>query len=734
MSNTEATESGLSSELRSPDAAVRWRVAAVLADLPGDESEGLLIQLLGDEDYRVRERAISALSRRFNPRVADACVEALADEENAGRRGAGLILLSKAGEEGRSRLLGLLESPAVDVRLAAATELPGPRADAAVVEALEAAVRRESDSNAKAALVLALGRTGRREAIAPLLAILEEGSLWLRVHALEALGEIGDPEVAPRLLPLLSHVALRRAVLLTLSHLPSSAAAEELVRRAAAGELDEALLAALRAAVETLPREGRERLRGAWPSAGGALSAQLERADATPEERTEAARLLAALDLPGAAGAIVKHGPFTDGFDALRRLAVERFTEALHAVLQAEDPEPALALIVFARAIGRAGSLTPLLVHQSPVVRSAALTALPPGKASLGEIIEVLAEEDAETALPAAYALAAEDPSIPAETAHARRGALLDRSKGADGPGRAAALLALADVDVPGVDSSLRLALTSPDPEVRRAAVRAAASHREIATSEIVALFTDAEPEVRAAALRSVARRGDENPIEWRRLREFLSDDREVAAAAGAAIIALAGSERAALVDEMLTQSDPIRRAALEEIPATGDASAAERAAVAVGHEDTETARAAIYALALCRSTAAEEALARSLEDARPEVRQAAAEVIASREAPESLEGLLSSRLAGALATEREASVRQALLAATTVAGGPAALEPLTAVLAAEPESETADWAALALARRYPEAVRRLWASAPARAERRWAKALAKAADRTEPA
>lgn len=734
MSETETTESGLPAELRSLDAAVRWRVAAVLADLPGEESESLLIQILGDEDYRVRERAITALSRRFNARVADACVEALADEENAGRRGAGLTLLSRAGDEGRARLLGLLESPAVDVRLAAATALPGPRADEAVVSALETAARRESDSNAKAALVLALGRTGRREAIAPLLAILEEGSLWLRVHALEALGVIGDPEVAPRLLPLLSHAGLRRAALLTLSHLPSSAAAEELVRRASAGEMDEALISALRAAVETLPRAARERFRETWPNAGAALTARLATEGATPEERTEAARLLAALDLPGAASAIVRYGPFVDGYDALRRLAVERFTEALHAVLQAEDPEPALALVVFARTIGRTAALAPLLVHQSPVVRSAALTALPPGGASLGEIIEVLAEEDAETALPAAYALAAEDPAAPAETTQARRGALLDRSKGADGPGRAAALLALAEVDVPGVDSSLRLALTSQDAEVRRAAVRAAGARREIASSEITALLTDPEPAVRAAALRSLARRGDENAIEWRRIREFLGDDREVAAAAGAAIVALAGSERAAIVDEMLAQSDPIRRAALEEIPATGDVAAAERAAVAAGHEDTETARAAIYALALCRSAAAEEALARSLEDERAEVRQAAAEVIASRPAPESFDSLVSSRLAGALATERDAAVRQALLAAVTVAGGPGALEPLTAVLAAEPESEAAEWAALALARRYPHAVRRLWASAPARAERRWAKALARAAERTGPA
>ena len=35
--------------------------------------------------------------------------------------------------------------------------------------------------------------------VAPLLAALEEGNLWLQVHALEALGTVGDPEIAPQL-------------------------------------------------------------------------------------------------------------------------------------------------------------------------------------------------------------------------------------------------------------------------------------------------------------------------------------------------------------------------------------------------------------------------------------------------------------------------------------------------------------------------------------------------------
>ena len=152
----------------------------------------------------------------------------LADDENAGRRSAGLELLTKGGAPGRAVLLGALQHPSADVRIAAAAALPGPVPGPETVAAIEAAARREADPNARAALLLALGRTGRREAIAPLLAALDEGNLWLQVHALEALGSVGDPEITPRLLPLLGNDSLRQGALHALARLRSPVAAEPL--------------------------------------------------------------------------------------------------------------------------------------------------------------------------------------------------------------------------------------------------------------------------------------------------------------------------------------------------------------------------------------------------------------------------------------------------------------------------------------------------------------------------
>ena len=166
---------GLAAGAASADATERWRAAVELSKVKGEEAEDLLLGLLTDEDYRVRERAVASLSRRFTPRVASACALALADDANAGHRAAGLALLARGGAAGRAVLLGALQHPSADVRISAATALPGASPAASIVAAIEAAARREGDPNARAALLLALGRTGRREAIAPLLAALEEG-------------------------------------------------------------------------------------------------------------------------------------------------------------------------------------------------------------------------------------------------------------------------------------------------------------------------------------------------------------------------------------------------------------------------------------------------------------------------------------------------------------------------------------------------------------------------------
>ncbi|MBK8597623.1 MAG: HEAT repeat domain-containing protein [Holophagales bacterium] len=730
---TDSQRNPLAARAADPDSTERWSAALALAKVPGEESEDLLVGLLKDEDYRVRERAVASLGLRFNSRVASACAVALADDGNAGHRAAGLILLAKGGEAGRAILLGALQHPSADVRISAATALPGPSPRAETVSAIEAAVRREGDPNARASLILALGRTGRREAISPLLAVLEEGNLWLQVHALEALGSIGDPEIAPRLLPLLGNDSLRQGTLHALARLRSAIAAEPLVRRAAGGELDPFLLAAARAALEAAPASTIASLRPLWPDARSRLLALLEDADGDGSGRTDAAHLMALLDVPGAALAIVTHGPFRDGYTALRSLGRSRAEEALLAVLQLADPEPALELLGALRGGPDAPTLLPLLVHPSPTVKAAVLSCVPAGLVRVSDLIDVLAEDDPETSLAAALALASDETGAPLDQLRTRRRALLDRAGGPDGPGRTAALTALSSADGTDVDAAIRGALVSADPSVREAAVLAGSMGRRLGEHEIVARLSDESPTVRAAALRGLALRANRGDVPagvtWRDGLVFLVDEAAAAAAAGAAVIALGGPERPRLVEEMLAQEPSVRVAALEEIERTGDAEAARSAVAAIGHEDVETACAAVRALAVADAETAAEALPQALADERPEVRSAAAETVARR--PESERGTAITAAVGeALVSEGDRHVLRSLLLAVAEIGTEATVEPLTLVLAQEAVPDEAEGAAEALALRHPDACQAAWTTAPARAERRWARALSTASRR----
>ncbi len=710
-----------------PDPTVRWRTAALMADIPGEEAETLLLGMLHDSDYRVRDRAVAALAGRLTDRVGEFCLAALGDEADAGHRGAAVALLSAAGRPGARFLFQALESPSADVRLAGAMSLPpaGPVNDS--VGALSAALERERDANVRAALLLSLGRTKRREAVPDLLLHLEHGTTWTKVHAIEALGEIGDPDTSGFLVARIADPALRRSALRAMARLGTSRSVDELARIAAQEGPDADLVRALRSGLEAGTEETAGLVRGLWPGALDALVQIVASDQASPGFRSDAAHVVLLLDLSGACLEILRAGPFPDGFSCLACLSRSQIEEALHAVLQSEDPEPALVLVDRVMELDEPSLLAPLLVHPASAVRAAVLNSLPPGTARLSDLIDILAEEDPETSLPAALALAASAPDTPPDRRDAQVRALLDRAEGADGPGRVGALLALGDVDGPGPEAALVGAMGSPDPDVRSAAVRAAAGRLAFPAHVIRGCLEDPAPAVRAAALRTVARwaeRGREDlPFGWRDCLVFLADEAPAASAAGAAIIALAGPDRPRMAEELLAQGEEIRLAALEEIARTGDADAAESVALAVSHEETETARAALLAQAVARPEPASAVAALALADPRPAVRRAAAELVRQNGAAWR-SGAVANALSRALASETDPSALEALLGAVSAAGDESAVAPLNLLLAEEKVSAGAREAAAALAGRFEKAVRKEWRTAPARAERRWALAL----------
>ena len=716
-------------ELESPDPLVRRSAALALAESAGAEPEARLMGFVGDPDYRVREATIAVLARRYSSRVGEACRKLIREGRSPLARTAAAGILARAGEGGRPLLLECLSSDSAEVRRTAVRALPGPPADRPVVGALEAAMRLERDCGVRAELIAALGRSKRAEAVSCLLLELEGGSFWLAAHAAVALGEIGVPAVAPRLLALLPDASLRDAALAALSELRNPAVGEELARRAAAGETDPRLLSSLRLAAETAPSETVGRLTRLWPGAPADLRARLIDENGPVGGRRDAALLISRLDIPDAAAALVDAGTSLGTFEGLRHLPPSRYQDAVAAVLRTTDPEAAFTVLEVPAAPGERGALAILLSHPWPSVRAATLGRLPAGAAPLSDLVGLLAEERTETSLAAAFSLAAEARGSEPGRARACRSALLDRAQGPDGPGRASAVRALGRSDEPRTASALSRAIASSDPGVRAAGAAAAAFQRGVRDEDLRALLRDDEPDVRAAALRSLTRRAERRggtvSLERRDLLPLLADEPGVAAAAAAALVAAAGAARPRIVREMLAERGPVRRGAIEEIPATRDRQAAEAVIPAAMHEDSETARLVIRAMAVARPEIAERVLVEGLRARRPDVRAAAAAAILERPAPVDSDGDLAEALAEALDHESDDEVLEELFTAVPVNGGRRCLEAVLRRLASREPTRGSDAAIEALAQRFPEDLRRAWESAPPRLAARLAHALA---------
>jgi chemotaxis protein methyltransferase CheR len=706
-------------EASSPKPEARLHAAAVLADLGGPEAEDALAGLLSDMDHRVRCRAARALAEA-GPGARESCAALLLDPAS-GSAGIAAARALASGPGGLEALLEALSHASPAVRLRAARELPLPSSGPVVVACLDAALRNETDPDVTAELLVALGRTGRTDAAAALLRTLCDGAPYARAHAAWALGLLGDPRAATRLLPVLDEPGIGACALAALARLQSPEAAEELARRGARGQGGDGTLLALARGVARGPAGLARRVRALWPGVAEAAQALLAEPGLPGEAASAVAHLLARLDATGAAALIVRLGPFADGFASLADLPPERVAEAVRTALVVDDAEPAVTLLIHG---GAAVEPAGLLAHVHPRVKIAALNRLAPGTTPLADLLEILADDETDTALAAAWALAREARRAGGERARAAAAALLDRASGHDGPGRAAALVALREQPGVTADVALRSALVSGDAGARAAAAGAAAFRLDTGERELLPLLDDGNATVRAEALWSLGRlaRARKSGLEPRRLLRFLDDEPAVAAAAGALLVILARTDRPRVAREILAQRGAVRRAALEAIPELRDAASASAVAFAVSHEDSSTARAVLEAVAAAPPLLAADAVARGLLDRRAEVRIAAASTAAR--AGDDLAAALAVPLAEALDRETDDEALRALLRAVTASGRADAIPAVTRALECGAERPEAREAAEALARRHPEAARAAWAAAPPRTGRAWGAAI----------
>ncbi|HEX7418757.1 MAG TPA: HEAT repeat domain-containing protein [Thermoanaerobaculia bacterium] len=200
-------------QARSADPDARQKAAyAVAASASRDLA--LMFEMLGDRDWRVRKTIVDGFVREPSGEIVRGLIDALADDENAGKRNSATEALIRVGTDAIGPIVQRLRSEAdVDVRLSLVNLLGDLRSPAGF-DILVQLLQHEKDLNVASSAISSLGKYREAAALPPLIAMLGDGTdLWLKFHIVEALGEIGDRAALPSILKLYPEKALHKPVL-----------------------------------------------------------------------------------------------------------------------------------------------------------------------------------------------------------------------------------------------------------------------------------------------------------------------------------------------------------------------------------------------------------------------------------------------------------------------------------------------------------------------------------------
>src|SRR3990172_5248143 len=201
---------------RSENADDRAEAARELKSfLKEDIACATLMELSGDPDWRVRRAAVESFLEAHEPKTLPTILQALYDEENAGKRNAALDILSRFGKEIIPFLAPHLQSDIPDVRMFLINIL-GTLRDATYIGWIQESLDHQ-EANVASASIVALGQIGHSGSLPHILPFLHGRDLWLQFQATEAVGEMQDPAVIPELIALHSLPYCRKAVIKSLA-------------------------------------------------------------------------------------------------------------------------------------------------------------------------------------------------------------------------------------------------------------------------------------------------------------------------------------------------------------------------------------------------------------------------------------------------------------------------------------------------------------------------------------
>jgi HEAT repeat protein len=637
-------------QARSADPDMRQKAAYLVSHSTDAGDFPLMFELLGDKDWRVRKTIVDGFVRDPRGEVIERLLDALGDPENAGRRNSATEALVRIGEATVPAIVARLRSqPDADVRLSLVNLLGDLRSDEGF-EVLRDTLGNETDVNVASSIISSLGKFRDAMAIPVLLRVLQREDVWLKFHAIEALGEIGDRAALPAILPLYAEKSLRKPVLEAIGKIGDVGTLNFLLRIIA--EEEKLNLTALRALVRIAeaprPRivEKNEReliqrgFRAAFPPEKvGSLIEQVQ-ATSKRDVRSFVIKflgwsgderaipvLLSFLDQPEtaevAAQGLIDFGP----------LAIPPILDSLQ---NAQEDEVVALLLRVVNAVGSAesiGAVMPFLDHENPVIRRLAIE-------TLGELMHpspsdyLLAKLDdsdvgaQQAAVNAVTALVSAFPEIKPDVLSKIRRLLQSKSI----PTKLNSLSIYVNIQGEGYPDELLLASKDSDPSIRQKAISLMGKFgEERFADQLVLSLADEAPAVRLAAINTVVKLRPEKGV--KPLISSLEDSDVWIRTAAAQALGEYGNGAAIepLMRHLESDLPPVRIAAIEALGKSGQASVRTVLFRCAADPDIEIRRAAVLALARVPGEDVFRRLLDSISDHDWRIRAAAAAALGIR-------------------------------------------------------------------------------------------------------
>jgi HEAT repeat protein len=186
-----------------------------------------LTRLMAQNDWRLRRATVTTLAKHGDA-IVESLIRTLRDQHHdLAVLSSALDLLAISDVDVVAPLVSFLDAPDANLRIQAALIL-GERRDVRAIAPLLAQLS-DPDVNVQFHVIEALGRLRATEACEALVTIAERRDFFLAFPALQALRHVGNPSIAPRLVPLLADELLRAPVIDVLGELGDEDAAVPLV-------------------------------------------------------------------------------------------------------------------------------------------------------------------------------------------------------------------------------------------------------------------------------------------------------------------------------------------------------------------------------------------------------------------------------------------------------------------------------------------------------------------------